>query len=80
MIVVKNTKEMQEYLERIKVSKTPYRRLDEIYSEYEIVGDEIHINLVAQQLWYRQNADPQLGITMKNSKEFAIIHNKIFGI
>jgi hypothetical protein len=67
-MIVQNTAGMLEYLKRIKISTT----------EYKIVGDKININLNHQQILYRQNGDPQLGTTMKNSKEYAEIFNKIF--
>ena len=63
---VTNTIEMQNYLKRIKIS------------EYSIIGNIIRINLNNQQIYYRMNADNQIGITMENSKEYTTLFNKIF--
>jgi hypothetical protein len=68
MIKVQRSDEMFDYLRRIKVD------------EYKVVDDTIYIDLNQQQLWYRMNAESQVGITMKNSKEYAILHALIFTI
>lgn len=65
MIIVKATQKMIEYLQSIKVS------------EYQVISEEIHISLNAQQLWYRMSAgNPH--ITMENSESYSILHFKIF--
>ena len=63
---VENTIEMQNYLKRIKIN------------EYRIVGNQIIINLNAQQIFYRMNGDSELAIVMRNSNEYLILFNKIF--